>query len=261
MIKYLSAAAAVALLTMPGSAAIVQYRANLTALNNSGVSGQTDFYHDTSANTLRVVVNVFGTAPDQVHPQHVHGLFDPNSCTDTAQSGPAAGFCLDGTASLDSSVPTIANDQGGLGDMDGYVETLEGATSYGPIILNLSDPGMSDNLTAFPTSDALGNLTFEATYDLVDSNPLLFDPVFGIKHEVADLFPLTDRVYVIHGVNVLVPGGGMYEVQGDTTGYVQLLPAAAGTIELVSAVPEPGALGLLGLGLAGFATARVRRRS
>jgi hypothetical protein len=109
-------------------------------------------------------------------------------------------------------------------------------------------------------TDAAGNLDYSATYDL-NTTDLLFDPLFGIVHEASDLFPLTDRVFVVHGVFVNndhpAVTNDLFEVMGPTHQYVALLPAAAGEIV---AVPEPGTLGLLGVALAGFVGLGWRRR-
>lgn len=258
-----AAVAASLLAATPAAAAHIDYyRASLTPLNNSGVGGIARFEHDTTANTLTVRVNASGLVPNTVHPQHIHGSFSASGCTDFAPaSSPIAGACLDGSTAIESSIPTLAaNDIDG----DGFLETVEGAPAYGPIILNLADPaaGRAGLPGSFPLSDAEGNLDFTATYDLamedVDGTGLLFDTLNGIEHEVGDLFDLMQRVFVIHGTTA-GPGGGLFEVTGSTAPgeFVALLPAAAGEIEKV---PEPAAIGLFGMGLLGLAIARRRRR-
>lgn len=246
----------------PATAAILEYQSTLSTLNASGVTGTASFLHDTSANTLRVSVSAGGLTPNTVHPQHIHGAFATEGCTDVAPPGSAiAGACLDGNTAVDSTVPTLADDIDG----DGYVETLEGAQAYGPIILTLGDAAAGrDGLPgSFPMSDAAGALSFETTYDL-GSTDLLFDSLNGIEHEVGDLFPLTDRVFVIHGLFVdndqPAVDNDMFEVQGPTEDYVVLLPVAAGEIEFVRDVPAPGALGLLGVGLLGLGWTGASRR-
>ena len=113
-------------------------------------------------------------------------------------------------------------------------------------------------------SDAAGNLSFSATYNLnsPSTTALLVGPENGIQHEPGDLFPLDKRVYEIHGLfvnnhNPPVPGD-LPEILGPTHSYVMELPAAAGELRLVS-VPEPGTFGLLATALAGFAGLRRRR--
>jgi len=254
---------ALALAAAPASAALLTYRADLTPANpavNSHISGAATFVLNTVANTLAVTVNASGFDPNTIHPQHIHGLFENVGCENVAPAGtPIAGLCLDGTTARDSKVPSVAQNDI---DKDGFLESIEATPAAGPVILNLADPALGPN--AFPMSDAAGNLSFSATYDLnsPSTTALLFDPENGIQHEPGDLFPLDKRVYEIHGLfvnndNPPVPND-LPEIQGPTHSYVMMLPAAGGELRLVS-VPEPGTLGLLATALAGFAGLRWRR--
>lgn len=118
-------------------------------------------------------------------------------------------------------------------------------------------------------SDAEGNLLLSETYDL-DMTDLLFDPLNGIEHELSDLFPLTNRVFVIHGVTVNndnpAVANDMFEVQGPTDGfeYVTLLPGAAGeiTMDMPAPIPLPAAGWMLLAAFGGLGgLSRMRRRS
>ena len=131
-------------------------------------------------------------------------------------------------------------------DKDGFLEVIEATPATGPEIMQLADPalGLAGLPKSFPKSDAAGNLSFSATYDL-NTTDLLFDVDNNIKHEPGDLLPLDKRVYEIHGLfvnndNPPVPND-LPEILGPTHAYVMELPAAAGELRLVS-VPEPGTL-------------------
>ena len=258
------AAAAALLAALPASAATTTFRADLSPLNDTSVTGFASFVYDDVAQTLMVTVNASGLEPGTVHPQHIHGSFAQQGCDITAPAdSPIAGLCLDGNMTADSTIPTVAeNDIDG----DGFLETVEGAPAYGPIILALgnADAGLDGLPGSFPMSDADGNVNFTETYDL-GSTSLLFDTLNEIGHDASDLFPLTDRVFVIHGVdvnnNMAAVDGDLFEIQGPTDEYIALLPAAAGEIQLVEEVPAPAALGLLGLGLAGLYGARRRKNA
>ena len=93
--------------------ALLEYFSILDPLNNSGVSGTAFLTHDTANEFLTVRINASGLEANQVHPQHIHGNL----------------------GGLNSTVPTIANS-----DMDGdrFIEVLEGAKKYAPVLLNLT---------------------------------------------------------------------------------------------------------------------------
>ena len=235
----------------------------LTPLNDSGVSGRVEFAVDRAANTLTANVRASGLTPNTLHPQHIHGRFVEGNCEiDAASASPIAGLCLRGPETRDSVVPSLA---GNDIDGDGFLETVEGAPSYGPILLNLADASQPRSALpgSFPTSDAAGDVVFTETYDL-STTDLLFDPANGIEHDSADLFPLSDRVYVIHGVTVNADDAGVpndrFEVQGPTDGpeFIAMLPAAAGEI---APVPVPAAGVLLMGALGGLGLMRSRRAS
>ena len=255
---FLGAAAAAAFAAGPAAAEVIQYRANIAPLNNSGVTGIANFFHDTTANTLAVRINARGLTPNTPHPQHIHGSFADAGCTTRAGSmSQVAGLCIDGTPS-ESNIPTIPeNDLDG----DGFLETVEGTPAYGPINLILADPaaGREGLPGSLSLSDANGELFFEATYDLL-STDLLFDEINMVEHDASDLFPLTSRVFVLHGGFVSNgPGLDPGEVgSGTDNEFVVLLPQGAGDI---TRVPEPAMIGLLGMGVIGLGVARRRRKA
>ncbi len=217
------------------SAQAASFTADLSALNNSGVTGTVLLDVSDDMETLTVTLEATGFEPDQPHVGHIHGLFS---------GGDAA----------DSETPTLAQDTDG----DGFVELLEGATVYGPIVLPIETINTPD-----------GNASYTMTYDLTDSsifgsNILTPDP--DDSFEAADLFPLDFREIVYHGLSVDagVGAGTDGEVDG-TGGYIAVLPASAGEIVAVddmASTPEPGATAAIALvGLGGFLGLRRRQRT
>src|SRR3712207_4052062 len=103
------------------------FRADLQALNDSGVSGYVELARQGDRFTVRVQAE--GLEADQTHIQHIHGRVGE-----------------DGGA-LESNVPGEAFDADG----DGFVELAEGIPSYGPVLFNLTSPQGAD-LAGFPAA-------------------------------------------------------------------------------------------------------------
>lgn len=203
----------------------VHYVANLTTLNNSGVSGQANLFLD--GNLLTVNIKASGLEAGKVHPQHIHGMFD--------SSGKPA----------ESITPTLAQDANG----DGVIELGEGATTYGPILIPLTSPP-GGALADFPTAPD-GTINFSQTYDLTDSG------IYNDGFHEADVLPLDLREIVLHGLDApidLTDGGVSYKA-GE---YDPVLPVASGEIAL--ATPEPAAVGMLAFGLLGIVGLALRTR-
>lgn len=183
---------------------------DLGALNSSGVNATAVLAMNTEADGtqyLNVAISATGMTPSQTHVQHIHGLFD------------MAGNPIDSVA------PTIADDA----DSDGMVEVLEGVAKYGDVLLPLSSGGM------MPMADESGRLTFIQNYDLGDAGNF-GSPVTGADYTADDIMPLDLREIVLHGVEIPdgIGDGTGGEVDGGTNGFIPILPAAAGGIEVAT---------------------------
>ena len=240
-------AAALAAAALPAAAFGQQYAATLDPLNNSGVTADVQITVDPAASTIRVQYQATGFDPLTLHPGHIHGLFVGGP--QTSGNPPAA---------ANSVSPTLANDAViNGGDGDGFIEVAEGLSSYGNILMPLTNVGGidGDGNANFPLSDAMGNLNYDVTFDLNDAGNFE-DPMNpGLMLDRGDIFPLDLREIVLHGMFVAPgPGAGTPNEVDGTNGYLATLPVASGQIV---AVPEPASLGLLGLG--GLALLRRRR--
>jgi Cu/Zn superoxide dismutase len=137
------------------------YTASLTALNNSGVSGEATV--TVEGNRLTVNVSAQGTEKP-VHAQHIHGF-----------AGDA------------SSCPTAAADTSG----DGRISVGEGAPSYGGILVPLD--GSLDNaeglgdLDTFPTGGSDGRYAYDmsiSTANLAVNNDQSFEDLSLANHAI-----------------------------------------------------------------------------
>jgi len=232
-------AAALAVAPGAGLAASKTFNAVIGELNNSGVSGSAEMTVNTADMTLNFAMALAGLEPGQLHVQHIHGRFDD-----------------DGNP-RDSFTPTLADDADG----DGFVELLEGAPRYGPIVLELRDTDTAAN-GGFPVTQPDGTSTFSWVFDLTTTeafgaNVLTADP--DDRFTAMDLLPLGLREIVIHGLT-LAEGQGANGGEADgTAGYKTVLPVAAGEIT-PAPIPLPAAGWALVAGLAGLGALRRARR-
>ncbi len=217
--KGTAVAAALGLCTAPALAATSMYTVDVVELNNSGVSGTGLLTHDDVEQTLAVDFTITGLEIGVEHASHLHGTFDG--------SGDPS----------DATTPSLTADTDG----DGFIELGEGAASYGPVILPF-----------------IGQVTANGIVQYQDTFDLTNDALFAASFTAEDLFPLTFREFVIHGLTVDagIGAGTGGEVDG-SGGYLAGLPVGAGEIMAAAPVPIPAPLALLASGLA-LITARRR---
>lgn len=217
----LASGALLATLATSAHAVPMQYTGEFTALNGSGVTGSATLTLDDTL--LRVQINASGLEPGMTHPQHIHGRVD------------------DSGNPLDSTTPTSAVDSDG----DGFIELLEGAVTYGPVLVAL---------TPFPTAPT-GTIAYDQTFDLTDS------AVFEAGFDIDSLLPLGLREIVLHGMTLEAGQGSNGGEADGTAGYKATLPVASAELsEVRFGVPEPGVLALLLAGLVPLAY-RLKKRS
>ncbi|MEO3413698.1 CHRD domain-containing protein [Roseovarius sp. CAU 1744] len=223
-------------------AATIDYRAILSDLNGFGASGKVNLRLDDVANTLSVRVRASGLDPDVPHVQHIHGVKNADG------------------SNGNSVTPTAAQDSDG----DGFIELLEGAATYGPIILSLTDDTVP-GLGGFPTAPN-GRIDSSYTYDLLTT------PAYSGSFDINDLLDLADREIVIHGaftnfqlednIGNGLGGGIVDDGNGNPIAaprnYNAGLPVLAGEI---SVVPLPAAGWLLIAGLGGLGALRRFRKA
>ena len=110
--------------------------------------------------------------------------------------------------------PTIAQDA--AGDSDGFIELAEGATVYGPIMVQLGDVD--------PDNDGVVN--YSQTFNLNMAS------TFDGDMDKGDLLPLELREIVLHGLT-LDDGDGANAGEADgTAGYKTVLPVACGAVNM-----------------------------
>lgn len=101
-----------------------EFVSELVSLNGSGVTGTARI--KVFGDQVSVKIKASGAVPNQVHPQHIHGMED---------------------STMPANCPTIADDTNG----DGFVDLFEGLPQYGGVVLSLTD---------FPTANEDGEINY-----------------------------------------------------------------------------------------------------
>ena len=178
------------------------FTVQLRPLNDSGVSGTaTVRVGDDGAFT--VALNATGLDATG-HPQHIHG-----------------------SAMAVSSCPTAAADANG----DGFVDVMEGAPSYGGILLPLDDDisNQTPNASGFPQGTSISysaSTTFAQVRQLLErDDPNADDPIMTLGAGAS--VDLGDYAIVVHGTTRTLPGtvGTIPGLPNTAT-----LPVACGTL-------------------------------
>lgn len=151
---------------MSKAAMAKMYTADLTMLNESGVSGTAEII--LTRNEMTVKIQATGLEPNQLHPQHIHGFMENKR---------------------NSKCPPPSADT----NEDGIIDLGEGAPFYGPILQPLYVP-----IDTYPIADDNGDIFYERTFKLGETE-------FEEEGEVvsfSDLRPLQNRTIVLHGMTV-----------------------------------------------------------
>ena len=152
-----------------GTSMMKEFWVEISPLNNSGVTGHAKLMVDGTMLTVELWAE--GLAPNELHPQHIHG-FKMNNANST---------CPPPSADMDG---------------DGLVELLEGLPFYGPILLPL---------TPFPMATD-GTIHYKQTFTLGMDEMISYHNLKPLQNRVIVLhgaYVLTD----MNGNAMIVPKG------------------------------------------------------
>ncbi len=155
-------------------------------------------------------------------------------------------FNPDGTITFDAGVGTIDL----FIDQDGDVDPSSGATSLAQY--QIVDPSGGSDVDFFGGLNPTG--TIDVTLEQIGGIPGLFTDQNGNDLDLPFVFQLVN-------VNAQQPvGGPVFNLDGDGNGTATVDPISNSGQFNISVVPEPGTLGIFGVGLLGLGIAAARRR-
>ena len=191
--------------------------------NADGIAVLTLTAPDEFSRSLRVQIDANGLEdltdiPGAIHVAHIHGQFFSNLLPGVTPLDQRDGPFFDGVGGIavDSDVPTLAEDDA---DGDGFLNFIEGLPSYGPVVLNLTEPQIADLEDAgyppegTPPLDYFLELASEGVIDPTEVFPsgseFELDTTYDFDltdpdqlRQFNNLNPLAEREIVLHGLTV-----------------------------------------------------------
>ncbi len=181
------------------------FKANLSPLNNSGVTGEATFVYMEDGR-FQASVQANNLVANMVHPQHIHGFGFEDKTPKNAVCPPMSAAGEDGLLTL-----------------------TDGAPYYGPVLVPLDNDLVPLSVEEFPMANSHGQLNY---LQYIRLNTLI--QAINMAHngeQTRANINLSKRVVVLHGAyvkdNMIVPEGT------EGAEYVATLPVACGEIEEV----------------------------
>ena len=125
------------------------YKATLSELNNSDATGFA--YLRLDGDILETTILAYGTTPNKIHPQHIHGFEDDHNST-----------CPDEDADTNNN---------------GIISLAEGVPYYGPVLL----PLMQENGT-WPMANDWGMYAYSRTFTLGSGDTITADNLMPLEN-------------------------------------------------------------------------------
>lgn len=181
------------------------FKANLSPLNNSGVTGEATFIYMEDGR-FQATVSAKNLAPNVVHPQHIHGFGFEDENPQDAVCPPMSAAGEDGLLTLEDGLPF-----------------------YGPVLVSLDNNLVPLSTEEFPMANSHGQLEY-IQYTKLNTLVHAINMAHNGEQTRANL-NLTKRVVVLHGGYVL--DGEVVSEDTEGAEYVATLPVACGEIEEV----------------------------